>query len=301
MTAAVDQNMRRYHIGEVDVSLTSTVRGIVEEHAALYRGFEVDPAVQRSAAAIRLSVEPTPFSLVHRRRYIVRVNHRVQFEPARTDEVIPYVEWAINFEVPHVLPAFLQLHASSLELGGAGVVLAGESGSGKSTLAAGLLTRGWRYLCDEFALINIDTLNLHPYPRAICLKKPSHEAVESLGLTLHGSKHYHKGSKGYVGFVNARSLGAEALGRACPVRYVIFPQYRAGARPELVPLSRPEAVFKLHGVCFNLLTCHGVGLNVLVGLVRGARCFRLISGELGATCDLLEALMSSRGGLAKSA
>jgi len=299
--ASAAQHSRRYAIGEVDVSLTSSVASIVEEHAALYRGYEVDPAKQASAAAIRLSVEPTPFSLVHRRRYIVRVNDRVQFEPARTDEVIPYVEWAINFEVPHVLPEFLQLHASSLECGGEGIVLAGQSGSGKSTLAAGLLTRGWRYLCDEFALVNVDTLKLHPYPRAICLKRPSHEIIETFGLSLTGSKHYHKGSKGYVGVFNPRTLGAQALGRSCPVRYVVFPQYRQGARPELSEISRAEAVFALHGVCFNLLTSNSVGLNILVGMARGARCFRLISGELGATCDLLEKLISTREGLAKSA
>ncbi len=292
----------RYQIGVASVALTSNVRSLLDQHAALYRQFRVERHSVPDEQIIRIGVTPTPFSLKHRRRFVVTVNDRTQFEPARVDEVLPYVEWAVNWELPRVMPGFLQLHASSLELDGAGIILPGDSGSGKSTLTAGLVAGGAKYLCDEFALIDSDTLKLHPYPRAICIKKPSYAAVESVGFTPAANRYYFKGSKGHVTFINPTDARPDAIGGECRVRYVIFPKYVAGAEPTLIPINRAEAAFALHGVCFNLLTCEVVGLDVLAGLVRGAKCFRLVSGEIHKTCDLVRNLVRSEGkALAKSA
>ncbi|MCH7808752.1 MAG: hypothetical protein IIB60_05955 [Planctomycetes bacterium] len=283
---------KRYQIGVVDVSLLTPVRELMRQHASLYRRFEVDGSPGQTDAAIRVTVRPTRPSAWRRRRFIVSVNDRMQFEPARVDEVLPYIEWAVNWEIPRVMPQYLQLHASSLEVDGMGVILPGDSGSGKSTLTAGLLAGGWRYLCDEFALIHADTLELHPYPRAICIKKPSYEAIESVGLKLHGYRHYLKGSKGYVGFIDPLDVRSDAVGDACPIRYVVFPKYVQGAEPRLTPMSRADAAFALHRVCFNLLTCKAIGLDVLAGLVRGASCYRLTCGDLQETCAVMQDLIA---------
>jgi HprK-related kinase A len=282
------QQARHFRIGVISASLTTSVSDLMEQYTSLYRAFQIERPGDR---AIHVEARPAPFSPWHRKRYVVRVNGRTQFEPARRDEVLPYVEWAINWEVPRVMPEYLQLHASSMEVDGCGVVFPGESGSGKSTLTAGLLARGWRYLCDEFALIHADTLELHPYPRAICVKRPSYPVIESLGLKIHGNRHYLKGAKGYVGFIAPLEVRSDAVGVACPIRYVILPKYTQGAEPALVPISRAEAAFALHGVCFNLLKCQAVGLDVLAEMVRGASCYRLISGEIQKTCDVVEQLV----------
>jgi hypothetical protein len=204
------------------------------------------------------------------------------------------MEWAINWEVPRTLPRFLHLHAGSMEIDGRGVILPGDSGSGKSTLTVGLIARGWRYLCDEFALIDADTLRVHPYPRAICVKRPSFDALESLGVRVPPQPSYVKGRKGQVAFVDPMTIRPGAVGAAAPVRYVIFPNHRAGADPALQPISRAEAAFDLHRVCFNLFGCQRPGLDVLSGMIRGAQCYRLTAGEIGATCDLLERLVHDR-------
>ena len=50
----------------------------------------------------------------------------------------------------------LAFHCSALEAPEDGAVLiAGESGAGKSTLTAGLLKRGWRFLADDMAVVEI--------------------------------------------------------------------------------------------------------------------------------------------------
>ncbi len=182
------------------------------------------------------------------------------------------------------------------------MILPGDSGSGKSTLTAGLVAGGAKYLCDEFALIHAETLRLHPYPRAICIKKPSYEAVASVGLAPTARRFYFKGSKGHVTFINPAHTRPDAVGGECPVRYIIFPKYREGAEPTLIPINRAEGAFALHRVCFNLLTCEAVGLDVLAGLVRGAKCYRLVCGDLHKTRELVRGLVRGEHvPLAKSA
>ena len=58
--------------------------------------------------------------------------------------------------------------------------MTGVSGAGKSTLSALLGERGWRFLGDEFVLIDPDTGNIAPFPRPISLKNEAIAAIEAL-------------------------------------------------------------------------------------------------------------------------
>jgi HprK-related kinase A len=298
MPSSRPDKTQHFRIGVVPVSITSVHRNLLNQYVSLYGHWSTEKPADRT---IRIDVSRRPFSAVHRRRFFVTVNDRVRFEPARADETLPYVEWAVNWEIPKVFPEYLQLHASSLQMDGVGVILPGTSGSGKSTLTAGLLARGASYLCDEFALIHAGTLQLHPFPKAICIKKPSYAALESVGLKLHENQHYYKKTKGYVGFVNPVGVHARWMGRPCSIRYVIFPRYVEGAEPQLNPMSRAEAAFALHEVCFNLLGCTAVGLDVIVNMIRAAECYQLVSGEIRSTCALLERLVRSGKGISAQA
>lgn len=298
--ASVDSvSTRHFRIGVVATALRTEIATLREQYLSLYGHWEVQGAGERE---IMIEVTRRSRSRFGRRRYLVNANRRVEYEPTRTDEVLPYVEWAVNWEVPRIMPEFLQLHASSLNCDGVGVILPGHSGSGKSTLTAGLLARGWGYHCDEFALIHTRTHELHAYPKAICVKQPSFEAVRSVGLGIHKNRHFFKGSKGYVGFVDPLSVRPDVVGGPCPVRYVIFPKYAAGATPTLIPLSQGEAAFRLHAYCFNLLNCDAVGLDVIAAVVRESLCYELTAGDLGETCELIEgAVRGGRVALARSA
>lgn len=276
---------RYFKVGVITTALTTPCRDLMKRYTSLYRHWQVDTPRED---AIHVHVEPRRRAPWRRKRYDVIVNDVIRFEPARRAEVLPYVEWAINWEVPKVYPRFLQFHASAMQFEGQRVIFPAPSGHGKSTLTAGLLAHGWQYLCDEFALVDVETLELQPYPRAICIKKPSHAVIRGLGLSLHERQYHFKGSKGYVGYLDPRSAGDDAVGSPGPVRFVIFPKYVAGATPKLTPMSRADAAFAIHGVCFNLLASRAVALDVIVGMIRGAQCFQLVSGEINETCRLIE-------------
>lgn len=235
-------------------------------------------------------------------RFEVRANGNERFRGLTRGEVLPFVDWAINWELPGTLPHLAQFHAASLSRDGLGVIFPGESGAGKSTLAAGLIRAGWQYLCDEFALVGPDTLCLHPYPKALCIKKPAFAALEAAGVDMGDRPCHLKGGKGSVVMLPPNQIRPGAIGRPCPVRLVVFPRYVDGAAPSLTPIGRADAVDQLHRVCFNLLSCRAMALEVMTRMIRGAECYRLVSGSLTASASLLgELIESRRAALAESA
>ena len=82
-------------------------------------------------------------------------------------------EMGMNLQMALAQRRYLLLHASVVERDGRGLLLSGVSGAGKSTLAALLMTRGWRLMGDEFALVDPATGLVHAFPRLISLKNQS--------------------------------------------------------------------------------------------------------------------------------
>lgn len=64
------------------------------------------------------------------------------------------------------VPQKAVFHAAALvDVGGGGLVLAGPSGHGKSSLALELVRRGWGFLGDDYAPVDLETGTLWPFPR----------------------------------------------------------------------------------------------------------------------------------------
>ncbi len=82
-------------------------------------------------------------------------------------------EMAMNLQMALGWRRHLLLHAAVVERDGRALLISGESGAGKSTLASLLAARGWRFLSDEFALLDPATGMLAPFPRPASLKNAS--------------------------------------------------------------------------------------------------------------------------------
>lgn len=280
------------------MALSTTIGRLRRDYARLYRESIVSTV---SRHAIHIEVTRSGGLLGLRRRFDIRVNGRLRFSPYRYEELLPYVEWSVNWEIPHVMPQYLHLHAASMEWEGRGVVFAGDAGSGKSTLTLGLIQHGWRYLCDEFALVDTELLSLTPYPRAVCVKRSGYPILDAMGVAPRCGRRHIKGAKGHVTFVSPHQFPGDATGRPCPVRCIVFPRYEPGARPVLTPISRAQAAFDLHRVCFNLFGCRRPALDVLAAIARGAECYRLRTGDLNETCRLLTNAVRSGAAASKCA
>lgn len=283
----------RFGIGAVGVSVTSELEEALEDLAVLYGGSrESHPSPD---ATICIEVRPSRRALLGRRRYAIWGDGKELFTNRRRDEVLPYIEWGINWRVIAARTDYLQLHAATLARDGQAVVFAGPSGAGKSTLAAGLLARGWSYLSDEFALIDPETLLVHPFPKALCVKAGSFDVVERLKLPVWRRRHYVKAFKGQVGYISTRDIATQVATKPCPIRFVVLPRYAEGTEARLYALPRARAAFLLAQHVLNRNAIGGQAISILSDAVRNAECMRLEAGPLDATCDLLESLLASRG------
>src|ERR1700754_2380564 len=74
-------------------------------------------------------------------------------------------EMGMNLQMALGQRRYLILHASAVERDGRALLMTGHSGAGKSTLAAILGERGWRFMGDEFALLDPATGLVHAFPR----------------------------------------------------------------------------------------------------------------------------------------
>jgi HprK-related kinase A len=281
----------RFRIGSVGISVTSELDEALEDLAVLYG----DGCESRAGSdpTIQMEVRKGRRSLLGGRRYGIWGDGEELFADRRRNEVLPYVEWGINWRVIAARTEYLQLHAATLARDGQAVVFAGPSGTGKSTLAAGLLSRGWSYLSDEFALIDPDTRLVHPFPKALCVKAGAFAEVERLKLPIWRRRHYVKAFKGRVGYISTRDIAPQVQTRPCPIRFIIFPRYAEGTETRLFSMPRGRAAFLLAQHVLNRQALGGRVISTLSDVVRDAQCLRLEAGALEATCDRIESLLSS--------
>ena len=284
-----------FSIGAVNISLRSDCHSIVDEYLSLYAPYRRGRPEPPEVGAIEVEIKARHRHPWLRGPFTLRSKHASDFQVRSRHEVLPHLEWYINWQIIRSRRDYLQLHASSLEIDGQAIILPGDPGSGKSTLTASLLSTGWSYLCDEFALIDPETCRVHPYPRALSIKEGSFLIADRLGLPLCRKTPYQAAAKGRVAFLNPLDLRADVVGKPARIRWVGFPKYVAGATPMLQPLTRSEAAHELARQCFNARVFAARSLHIFAEIIRGAECYRLRSGEITATCELIEQLVRTGG------
>jgi hypothetical protein len=173
------------------------------------------------------------------------------------------------------------LHAAALEWQGRAVLVAGASGNGKSTTAWALLHRGFRFLSDELAPLELDTMTVHAFPHALCLKHdppPPYALPDDairLGPRVHVPPHALPGSA---------ATGPHGLAA------VFLVAYRPGlAAPQLREIGRAEAGARLYVCALNPLAHVNEGLDAAVRIAERTPCFAVDAAELARTAALIGA------------
>ncbi len=280
---------RHYRIGPVPVSIHSDVPGALEAYHTLYRTYEVAAPFPES---LRIEVVAKRSHRTGRRYYYIRGGGEEEFIVRRKDRILPHVEATINLLIARYLPDYLQIHASVVCRDGAAVVFPGKPGAGKTTLAAALLARGWSYATDEFALIEPRTRLLVPYPKALSIKDGSLAILTAMGLPIDAQRIYTTDKKGRIRCLDPLSVRPDAVAEECPVRMVVLPEFTPEGAPTIEPISRAQAVFEMTRCCFNFLKFRTRAVELLADVVRHARCYRMRTGDLTRSCELVETLFS---------
>jgi hypothetical protein len=182
------------------------------------------------------------------------------------------------------------LHAAVIGLHGKGILLVAQSGGGKSTTTWGLLHHGFDYLSDELAPVDLKTMTVLPYPRALCLKDQPPGDYPLPHPTFETSTTLHVPTEAIPSLVGEQPM---------PIGGIFFLQYQPTAlRPAIQPVGRAEAVARIFANSLNPLAHRGEGIDAAAEIALNCACLQLSSTRLSDTCKLLKGYLAEQPQLA---
>jgi HprK-related kinase A len=275
----------RLQVGPVGFRVGSAWAGPVDALRALYRGY---PEPEVADFSVRLEPEK-PIRRWLKPSVAIRGDYILpDAAPLALEHGLLAAEMGMNLQMALGQKRYLLLHASAAERDGKAVLMTGASGSGKSTLAAMLGEHGWRFMGDEFALLDLGSGMLHPFPRAISLKNQAIYAMEEIaapdrfGPVLKGTP------KGTIRHLRPLEDAVARMSEPARPALILFPGF--GFERAVRPVGAAEVFVRLTQASTNYVALGERGFAALSGLVTGlpARAIDYPDGKSGV--ELVEAL-----------
>lgn len=244
-----------------------------------------------SFADVRVSLLPSKGMRLWKGRVSLWSEATCPFEPYPMRSALPLFEWGSNWLLAQRLNAYLLLHAGVVARDDRALILPAAPGAGKSTLTCALHLAGWRFMSDEFGVLDPDSGNLLPLLKPAALKNRSiaiigAHAQARLGPVFPGTR---KGDVAH--FVPLRDSIVERHRHARP-RLVIFPRYRDGGTLKFTPLDAANTAMRLGLNSFNYRTLGAVGFDAVVRLARTTRAFELEYSDLSTAIAHIDTLFA---------
>lgn len=195
------------------------------------------------------------------------------FEPLPADHAYPLLEWAMNWCISAHAHQGLLLHAAVVERQGLAAILPAPPGSGKSTLCAALISRDWRLLSDEMALISLADGSVTALARPVSLKNESLDVIRRFAPQAVFNRVSHGTSKGSVTHMRASAEHVRRVDERARPRWVVFPRYVAGAAPTMRPRPKADSMLELGRNAFNYMVLGRQGFEALGDMVSGCDCY----------------------------
>src|SRR5262245_43684866 len=207
-------------------------------------------------------------------------------EIARDDGEFLYMfEKDMTIETQKLRPDLYFIHAAVVKLDGSALALVAPSGYGKSTTTWGLLHHGFKYLSDELAPVHLSTMQVYPFPHALCLKTLPPNEYSLPEQTIFTTRTAH---------VPAQFLPCETPGETVPVQAIFFVRFIDEiSEPVLKPMAKSDAAARLFTNALNPLAHSGEGLDGAIEIVSKTHCFELLSSNLTSTCELIKSTFLS--------
>ncbi|WP_375270777.1 HprK-related kinase A [Sphingomonas sp.] len=197
-------------------------------------------------------------------------------------------EMAMNLQVALGHRRHLLLHASCVERDGRAFIMTGESGAGKSTLATLLGARGWRFMGDEFVLLDPLSGDVYAFPRLVSLKN---EAIGVVERALPGERFgplLRATPKGDIRHLVPPTAAIARMDEPARPAMVLFPVF--GLERDVRTVGAAEAFVRLTQASTNYAALGERSFRALTDLVQRvpARAIDYPNGESGLA--IVEAL-----------
>jgi HprK-related kinase A len=279
----------RLQTGAFVTCIKSSIPSIADGISLLYADYPMRDADDFADFHVNLS---RPAGLRRWFRPQVRFDYdgTTPFRPLPADQAFPMLEWALNWCVSSRAHRYLIIHAAVIEKDGFAAILPAPPGSGKSTLCAALVSKGWRLLSDELALVRLDTGELTPLPRPISLKNASIDIMRRYAPGGVFSRAVDDTVKGTVAHMKVPADSVARAAERTRAAWIIFPKYQAGAAPTLEPIAPARAFISVAGNAFNYSLLGGEGFEALAALIDSSQSFSFTYSVLDDAVDIFSRL-----------
>lgn len=275
--------------GPTALRIQSSIPQIVELIELLYPDYPLATEPTLPDAGLRLIARRRLQRWRHPQAQCL-VDGRPPFEPMPLELAFPMLEWAMNWAVASRLHRYFLIHAAVVARNDRAVILPAWSGTGKSTLCAALIQRGWRFLSDEFCLLELTRGSIHPLPRPIPLKNESIPAFRSFAPDAVMGPTFLQTRKGDIAHIRPPSTALQALDRPAVPAWVVLPRYQAGSISRLEDVAPDRALLLMASNSFNFNLLGTPAFDALSRLMKSVSCHRLAYSDLNQAVEAMESL-----------
>ncbi|WOE74233.1 HprK-related kinase A [Alterisphingorhabdus coralli] len=278
----------RIHVGPAIFRIGSDWAQPIEQLKALYQPY---PDCDDAIADFTIRLEAQRF---YRRwfRPSVRLSGDYMLpdaSPLPLTQGLLAAEMAMNLQMALGWRRHLLLHASAVERDGKVLLMTGESGSGKSTLSALLAEHGWRFLGDEFALVDLDSGDIQGFPRAISLKNSAIDvARDFVGDDARFGPLLTDTPKGAIRHLQPPESAIAAMGETAMPALLLYPSFGYPRATDTVPPT--ENFVRLTQASTNYVALGEAGFSALVNLVQRVPAHAIDFETNDEALELVEAL-----------
>lgn len=248
-----------------------------------------DPSI---FADVRVSMLPGAAWRVRGRQVSLWSEASRPFEPYPLRSALPLFEWGGNWLLAQRLNAYLLLHAGVVARDDRALLLPAAPGSGKSTLACAMHLAGWRFLSDEFGVVDPKTGLVLPMLKPAALKNRSIEVIGNMPGAVLGPV-FPKTRKGDVAHFVPDRDSFLARHRGARPRLVVYPRFQTGAALRCSPVRAAESAMRLGLNSFNYQVLGAVGFHTAVEVAKRTRAYELVYGDLNDAIAEIETLLES--------
>jgi hypothetical protein len=232
------------------------------------------------------------FRVLHKRRLThIEKDGRTLYRLNKDFQLCPILMDQIRISCYENVRDYVLFHSGAVVKNSGAILLPARSESGKTTLTLGLMSYGYRYLTDEVAVINNETLKVVPYQRPIFVWHWSRLLRKDVSKKFRIYRYRDRDNNDWRWqYIVPQDGAVMPRDSRWDVDSIIFPRYTPKGKTVLRPISSAQAVVSLMQNCWNQALFPDGGLKICIKLARRARCYTLEMGNLEKACELIENL-----------